>query len=184
MLEQIIEQFKKEGQKALDNFSAQIAKLRAGTLSVDLFENIKIECFGQEFFLKQLGVISLISARELKIQLWDNSYVEPALKAMQNQGLGIPNRIDGTSIYFLAPPLTSETRKELLGVLNQKKEEVFQEFRRLRDKSWKSIQDGFAQGLIREDDKFKGRDKLDEAVRDFREKMDKIAEQKEKEILG
>ena len=69
-------------------------------------------------------------------------------------------------------------------MLMKKKEESFQELRRLRDKAWKDIQDKFTKGEIREDDKFKGRDKLDESVRDFREKMDEIAERKEKEILG
>ncbi|MDD5738373.1 MAG: ribosome-recycling factor [Candidatus Pacebacteria bacterium] len=184
MFQQIIDQSKKDLQKAVDNFKSDMMKLRASSLSPEILEDIKADCFGQEMPIKQLGSISAISPREIMAQLWDKSYVDGVLKAIEREGLILSSRIDGASIYFTAPALTAESRNDLIKLLNKKKEEAFQELRKLRDKAWKDIQDNFAKGEIREDDKFKGRDKLDEAVRDFREKMDEIAERKEKEILG
>lgn len=184
MYQIILDQSKKDLQKAADDFKSDMMKLRASSLSPELLEDIRADCFGQEMPIKQLGSISALSPREIMVQLWDKSYVDGVLKAIEREGLILSSRIDGASIYFTAPALTAESRNDLIKLLNKKKEEAFQELRRLRDKAWKDIQDKFAKGEIREDDKFKGRDKLDESVRDFREKMDEIAERKEKEILG
>ncbi len=184
MFQKIIDQAKKDLQKATDNFKSDMMKLRASSLSPELLEDIRADCFGTEMPIKQLGSISALSNREIMVQLWDKSYVEGVLKAIEREGLILSSRIDGASIYFTAPSLTTESRNDLIKLLNKKKEEAFQELRRLRDKAWKDLQDEFAKGEIREDDKFKGRDKLDESVRDSREKMDEMAEKKEKEILG
>lgn len=184
MFQQIIDQSKKDLQKAVDDFKSEMMKLRASSLSTELFEDIKADCFGQDLPIKQLGAVSALSGREILVQLWDKSYVEGVLKAIEREGIILSARVDGASIYFTAPALTAESRQELIKLLNKKKEDAFQELRKLRDKAWKDIQDGFTKGEIREDDKFKSRDKLDEAVRDFREKMDEMAERKEKEVLG
>ncbi len=184
MFQQIIDQSKKDLQKAVDNFKSDMMKLRASSLSPELLEDIRADCFGSEMPIKQLGSVSALSHREIMVQLWDKSYVEGVLKAIEREGLILSSRIDGASIYFTAPTLTTESRNDLIKLLNKKKEEAFQELRKLRDNAWKDIQAGFAKGEIREDDKFKGRDKLDEAVRDNREKMDEMASKKEKEILG
>lgn len=184
MLQQIIDQSKKDLQKSVDEFKSEMMKLRASSLSPELLEDIKADCFGQEMPIKQLGSVSALSSREIMVQLWDQSYVDGVIKAIEREGLVLSSRIDGASIYFTAPSLTAESRNDLIKLLNKKKEEAFQELRKLRDKAWRDIQDKFTTGDIREDDKFKGRDKLDEVVRDFREKMDTMAEQKEKEIIG
>ncbi|MDD5433373.1 MAG: ribosome-recycling factor [Candidatus Pacebacteria bacterium] len=184
MFQFIIDQSKKDFQKALDDFKSEMVKLRASNLSPELLEDIKADCFGSEMPIKQLGAVSALSARELMVQLWDKSYVDGVLKAIEREGIILGIRVDGASIYLSAPPLTAESRQDLIKLLNKKKEDAFQELRRLRDKAWKDLQEGFTKSEIREDDKFKGRDKLDEAVRDFREKMEEIADRKEKEILG
>jgi len=46
------------------------------------------------------------------------------------------------------------------------------------------MQDKGQTGELREDDKFKGRDKLDEFTREQRDKMEEIAINKEKEIMA
>jgi len=184
MFQIIIDQSKKDFQKSVDDFKSEMMKLRASSLSPELLEDIKADCFGQEMPIKQLGAVSALSPREIMVQLWDKSYVDGVLKAIEREGLILSSRIDGASIYFTAPSLTAESRNDLIKVLNKKKEEYFQFLRKIRERAWKDLQDGFGKGEIREDDKFKGRDKLDDLVKDFREKMEEMANKKEKEILG
>jgi len=180
----IIDELKPELEKAKDEFKKELMKLRSGRLSPASIEDITADCFGSMLPIKQLGAISSPSPRELLVQLWDKSYVDGVAKAVEMAGLGLSVRIDGVNMYFSAPPLTSESRENLIQVLNKKKEEVFQELRKMRDKSWKNIQEGFQAGEVREDDKFKGRDKLDEMVRENREKIEEMVENKTTEIKG
>jgi len=182
--EEIIENIEPELENAVQDFKGEMLKLRTGRLSPVLIEDIEAECFDSVLPLKQLGAITSVGQRDLVLQLWDKSYVEGVVKAIEQEGLGLSLRIDGSNIYITSPPLSQESRENLIHVLNKKKEDSFQELRHFRDKAWKKIQDGFQAGEVREDDKYKGKDKLDELVREKREELEKIIEQKEKEIKG
>lgn len=181
---EIIDKIEPELQSIIDAFRAEAMKLRSSRLSPSLIEDIKVDCFGSILPLKHLGAVSASSLREVSIQLWDKSYVEPAIGAIENENLALSVRVKENNIYVSSPPLTEETRKNLIRVLNQKKEETFQNIRRTRDKAWREIQEGFQKGEIREDDKYKGKDKLEEVVRQYRDKLEELVENKEKEIMG
>ncbi len=180
----ILDNLKPELEKVQEEFKDEMMKLRSGRLSPALVEDIKVDCFGSILPMKQLGAITSGSSKELLIQLWDKSYIEGAVGAIEKAGLGLSVRIDGEKVYLTSPSLTEESRANLVRVLNKKKEEAFQVVRHLRDKMWKSVQDGFTKGEIREDDKFKGKDKLDEMVREYRDKMEEMVKNKEVEIKG
>jgi ribosome recycling factor len=182
--QEILEKIKPNFENVVDLFKGELQKIRANRVSAALIEDIKVDCFGSILPLKQLGAISIPSLREISIQLWDKSYVDSVVRAIEKENLGLGIRVEENKIYLSAPPLTEETRKNLIRVLNQKKEETFQEIRRIRDKAWKEIQEGFQKGEIREDDKYRGKDKLEEIVHEYREKIEEIAENKEKEIMG
>jgi len=179
---EIIEKITPELQDNLDYFREEVAKIRASRLSPSLIEDIKVDCFGSIMNLKQLGAISAPSFREISVQLWDKSYIESVVRAIDDKGLGLSIRVDGNILQIFAPPLTQESRKDLIKLLNQEKEEVSQNIRRIRDRAWKEMQIGFQKGEIREDDKYKGKEKLEEIIRDYREKIEEMAEIKEKEI--
>lgn len=181
---EIIEQLKPAFERATDDFKQELLKIQTGRLSASLIEDIKADCFGQKLPLKQLGAILAVSQRELALELWDKSYVEGVVAALEKQGMDLGIRTDEKTVYLTAPALTEESRHNLIRLLNQKKENAFQDIRRLRDRAWREIQDGFQQGEIREDDKYKGKDKLDEATREYREKIEELASNKEKEIKG
>ena len=182
--EQIIENVAPDLEKVEIEFKAEMMKLRTGRLSPALIEDIQAECFGSVLPIKQLGNITSVSQREIQIQLWDKTYVEGVVKSIEQEELGLSMRIDDNNIFLTSPPLTQESRDNLIHVLNKKKEETFQGIRHLRDKAWKKIQEGEKAGEIREDDKFKGKDKLDESIRKKREGIEEMVENKEKEIKG
>lgn len=180
----IIDKIKDDFQAALNHFKEELMKIRASRISPSLIEDLKIECFGSVCPLKQLGAISSVSFKEVAVQLWDKSYVEGVQRALEKGDWCFGIRVDEKTIYLTAPALTEEARKGLINVLHQKKEQAIQNLRHLRDKVWRQIQEGFQRGEIREDDKFKGRDKLDEVVKEEREKIEELASNKEKEIKG
>ena len=180
--QEILDKIKPELEKNLDFFKKQLMEIRAGRLSSGLIENIKADCFGQELPLKQLGIISTPSHNEISIQLWDKSYIEGVVQAIEKRKVGLNVRIEGNNVYLSVPPLTEEIKQNLIKILNEKKEESFQNIRRIRDKAWKEIQERCQKGEVTEDDKYKGKDKLEELVKEYREKIEETAENKRKEI--
>ncbi|KKR03628.1 MAG: Ribosome-recycling factor, partial [Parcubacteria group bacterium GW2011_GWF2_39_13b] len=52
-----------------------------------------------------------------------------------------------------------------------------------REKVWKEIQDLAREGKIREDDKFRAKDELQDLVDEYNEKIEEMGESKKKEVM-
>jgi ribosome recycling factor len=180
----IIEKIRPEMERAVKAFEEEIKTIRSSRASPELVENLQVECFGQKFLLRQLGQISIPEPRQILISPWDSSYIEPIAKAIEKSGLGITPTVNGNSIRITLPPVTEEFKKNLLRILSQKKEAAKKKIREARTDAWDKIQDAFLEGKISEDQKYKGKDELQDLVEEFNEKIEEIAERKEKEILG
>jgi len=181
--QEIIEKIKPELDKVINFLEQELTKIRIGRVSISLVEDIKVECFGQKFSLKELGAISCPESRQILIQPWDNSYLEPILKAISQSNLGMAPIADKNSIRISLPPLSEEYRKDLLRILSGKMEGTRKTIRHWRQVAWDEIQEGFRVGEIREDDKYRGKDELQELVDEYNEKVKELIEKKKKEIL-
>ena len=180
---EIIDKIKPEMDKAINFLEGELMNIRIGRASPCLIENIVIDCFGQKFQLKQLGAISLSGPRQLIVQPWDKSYIESIEKALGKSSLGINSVVDKDIIRINFPPLTEEFRKKLLRLLSEKYEEARKTIRRWREEAWREIQEGFREGKIREDDKFRAKDELQELINVYNKKIENLSEEKKREIM-
>lgn len=181
--QEIIDQIKPELDKVINFLEREVGKIRTSRASPSLVEDLEVECFGKIFPLKQLASISLTGPRQLTIQPWDKSYLEPIATALSQSGSGMSPIVDKDLIRIPLPQLSEEYRKDLLRILSGKMEETKKTIRRWREEGWGKIQEEFRQGKIREDDKFRGKDKLQELIDEYNEKIEEIGERKKKEIL-
>ena len=181
--QEIIEKIKPEIDKTISFLEGELQKTKTGRASPSLVENIPVECFGQIFPLKQLASITLSGPRQILIQPWDKSYLEPIEKTLQKSNLGTSPIVEKDSIRISLPQLSEEYRKDLLRTLSGKAEDAKKTIRHWREEAWREIQDGFRRGEIREDDKFHGKDKLQEVIDGSIKKIEETIEKKRKEIL-
>jgi len=184
MHEQIIKSTEPEMDKVVNFVQSKIAGFRTGRASPALVENIQIECFGQMMPLKQLAAISVPSARQLSIQPWDRSYLESIEKSIAREGAGLSPVVDKDTIIINLPQMSEELRKELIRAIAQINDDAKKTIRKYRDEAWTDIQNKTREGLIREDDKFKAKDKLQEIVDKYNKKIDELIDRKKAEIEG
>lgn len=179
----VIKGIEPEIKKSFSFLEEELQKIRGSRVSISLIEDLEVECFGKKFPLKQLAAISLGEGpRELIINPWDESYIEGIEKALLKYSSGSPS-VQGKIIKLSFPPLSEEYRKELIQKINNLAEAVRQTIRKWREKAWSEIQEKTRQGEIREDDKYRAKDELQELVDDYNQKIaDKIA-QKKREIM-
>ena len=180
---QIIDKIKPELDKVINFLERELSKIRTGRVSPALIENIIVECFGEKFPLKQLAAISSPEPRQLIIQPWDKSYIEPIEKALSQSSLGSSPVVDKDLIRISLPPLSDEYRKSLLKLVSTKQEEARRTVRRWREEAWDRIQEKFRSGEIREDDKFRAKDELQDLIDDYNKKIEEIGERKKSEIV-
>lgn len=181
--QEIIKKIKPELDEAMASLQEEMGKVRSGRPTASLFSDIKVNCFGQEFRLSQLAVISLVGPKEFTIQPWDGSYMESILGALSKTSFGSSAMAEKNLIRITMPSLSEEYRKNVLKLLSEKIEETRVILRRLRDEAWKEIQEGTRAGEVREDDKFRGKDELDKLIKERNEKIEEMEERKKKEIM-
>ncbi|MBA7634681.1 Ribosome-recycling factor [subsurface metagenome] len=182
MHQEIIDKIKPELDKVIHFLEGELAKIRTSRASPSLVEDVKVDCFGQKLPLKQLAAISTPEAKQILIQPWDKSYIKGIVSALEKTGIGASPVVDKDVIRIQLPPLTGEYRKNLLHLLSDKQEEARKTLRRWREQAWKEVQDGFQEGKIREDDKFRAKDDLQELIDDYNEKIEDLGDKKKREI--
>ena len=181
-MNQVLASTSQEFSKALDFLKRELAKIRTGRASPSLVEDVQIEAFNQKMSLKQLAAISCPEPRQILIQPWDVSYLEPIEKALQKADLGTSPIVDKNVIRVHLPSLTEEYRQNLAKLLSQKGEQTKQVMRRWREQAWGTIQDKVRKGELREGDKFKGKEELQKLLDENTKKIEELLELKLKEI--
>ncbi len=180
----IIEKIKPELEKAIDFFEKETAKMHAGRTTPALVEDIVVDCFGEKFPLKQLAAISVPEPRKIVIQPWDQSYAEGIISALTKSDVGGSPIIEKEIIRLNLPDLSQDYREKIAKILGSKKEESRITVKKWREEAWDEIQEKFKEKEIKEDDKFKAKDDLQDLINDYNKKIDEIAERKKQEIMN
>lgn len=182
MYQDIITKVKPELEKVLDFYKKEMAKVRTGTASPALIEDILVDISGEKMPLKQLAAISSPESRQLLVQPWDRTYLESIEKALQIASIGSSPIVEQDMIRITLPQLTQEIRDNLAKIIGEKTEEAKQTLRKWRDEAWSDIQQEAKKGEIREDDKFKGKEELQKVIDEYTKQVDETRERKDKEI--
>jgi ribosome recycling factor len=89
-------------------------KIRAGRITLKIFDSILVECYQKFINLNQLSSIVIINNNAVKITPWDKNNMQSINKAIINSDLGVnPNIIDN-AIKLNFPPMTQERRLDLI----------------------------------------------------------------------
>jgi ribosome recycling factor len=98
---------------AIDTLKREFAGLRTGRASPALLEPVKVEAYGTEMPLSQVGTIGTPEPRMLTVQVWDRALVGAVERAIRDWGLGLNPSSDGQLVRVPIPQLTEERRNEL-----------------------------------------------------------------------
>ena len=183
MYKELIDNKKTDLDKAIEFFKEEIGKIRTGRANPAMVEHLMVDYYGTKSPLKQVASINVPEPRLITIQPWDKDSLVSIEAAIRESDLGFNPANDGQVIRLNIPPLTEERRNELVKVLNQRTEDAKIAVRNIREELWKEIQNIEKEGKISEDDKFKGKEKLQEMIDEYNKKIEEIREKKEKEIM-
>jgi len=183
MYQDLIEKKKTEMENSIEHFKEELNQLRTGRASTALVENILVDYYGSKSPMKQVASITIPEPRTIVISPWDKGTLVNIEAAIRESQLNLNPNNDGNVIRVNIPQLTEDRRKELVKVLNQKAEEGRIAIRKHREDVWEEIQEMEKSGKIGEDDKFSGKDKLQEVVDGYNSAVEEIRKKKEEEIM-
>ena len=99
--------------KAIEVFSKELSSLRTGRANAAMLDLIKVEVYGQQMPINQIGSITTPEPRMINIQVWDQNNVSLVDSAIRKSELGLNPQIDGQLIRLPVPELNEERRTEL-----------------------------------------------------------------------
>ena len=99
--------------KAIDVFTKELSSLRTGRANSAMLDLVKVDVYGQQMPINQVGSITTPEPRMINIQVWDVNNVPLIDAAIKKSDLGLNPQIDGQLIRLPVPELNEERRAEL-----------------------------------------------------------------------
>ena len=99
--------------KAIEVFSKELSSLRTGRANAAMLDLVKVDVYGQQMPINQVGSITTPEPRMINIQVWDQNNVALIDAAIKKSELGLNPQIDGQLIRLPIPELNEERRTEL-----------------------------------------------------------------------
>ena len=99
--------------KAIEVFLKELSSLRTGRANAAMLDLVKVEVYGQQMPINQVGSITTPEPRMINIQVWDANNVPLVDASIKKSDLGLNPQIDGQLIRLPVPELNEERRVEL-----------------------------------------------------------------------
>ena len=182
-VEGVLRKHKQDCKSSVEAFQRELQKVRTGRASTGLIENLQVEYYGSRTPLGHLGQLSAPEARLIIIQPYDPKACPAIEKAIQASSLGLNPARDGNMIRISIPPLTQETRKEIVKSLHKMAEDIRVSVRNHRRDSNDVLKKLEKDGTVNKDDSKRGLERIQKQTDSYIEDIDKILQAKETECL-
>lgn len=174
--------FEKRIAEIAERLQKELSGIRTGRAALAILDDVKVESYGSLMPVNQVATISVEDARVLRVSPYDMSQIKEIEKAITDANLGISTGSDERGVRVFFPELTGERRTQLLKLAKEKVEEIRTELRRAREEVWSDIQEQQKEGVMSEDEKFRGKDEMQKRVDAANALFEAALERKEKEI--
>ena len=118
--------------KSIDAFSKELSSLRTGRANTAMLDLVKVDVYGQQMPINQIGSITTPEPRMINVQVWDQNNVPLVDAAIKKSELGLNPQIDGQLIRLPIPELNEERRTELKKMIKSMGEKCKVSIRNIR----------------------------------------------------
>jgi ribosome recycling factor len=167
---------------ALETLRREFAGLRTGRASPALLDPVRVEAYGSEVPLTQVGTVAVPEARMITVQVWDRSLVGAVERAIRDAGLGLNPASDGQLVRVPIPILTTERRAELAKAAGRYAEGARVAVRGVRRDGMEQVRAAEKKGTISQDDLKDWSEQVQKLTDQYIKRIDDNVAEKDKEI--
>ena len=169
--------------KAIEVFAKELSSLRTGRANASMLDLIKVDVYGQQMPINQVGSITTPEPRMINVQVWDSNNVSLVDAAIQKSDLGLNPQIDGQLIRLPVPELNEERRTELKKLIKSIGEKCKVSIRNIRREANEDLKKLLKSKEISEDDEKNFEKKVQTITDEHIKIVDEKVSLKEKEIM-
>ncbi len=180
MSEEKIKDCSDKMEKRMERLDGDFAKLRSGRASSSIFDDVKVDYYGNPTPLNQIATLATPDARTITIAPFEKTLLPEIERTIQKAGLGLQPMNDGNILRVPIPALNEERRKDLVKLVKKMGEDAKVSIRQVRKGANDSIK---KDKEYTEDESKKLQGSIQKITDDFIKKVDMKIGLKEKEIL-
>ena len=169
--------------KAIEVFSKELSSLRTGRANAAMLDLVKVDVYGQQMPINQVGSITTPEPRMINIQVWDASNVSLVDASIKKSDLGLNPQIDGQLIRLPVPELNEERRTELKKLIKTIGEKCKVSIRNIRREANEELKKLLKLKEIGEDEEKLSEKNVQTITNDHIKIVDEKVSLKEKEIM-
>ena len=167
---------------AMETLRRDFGGLRTGRASPALLEPVKVEAYGTEMPITQVGTIGVPESRMLTVQVWDKTMVGAVERAIRDSGLGLNPSADGQVVRVPIPQLTAERRTELAKAAGRYGEGARVAIRGVRRDGMEQVKAAEKKHVVGEDEAKTWSDEVQKLTDSYIKRIDDALVDKEREI--
>jgi ribosome recycling factor len=169
--------------KAIEVFAKELSSLRTGRANAAMLDLVKVDVYGQQMPINQVGSITTPEPRMINIQVWDINNVSLVDAAIKKSDLGLNPQIDGQLIRLPVPELNEERRTELKKLIKSIGEKCKVSIRNIRREANEELKKLLKAKEIGEDEEKSSEKNVQTITDDHIKIVDEKVSLKEKEIM-
>ncbi len=171
-------------QNSVTSLGNELKKVRTGRAQVSMLDSVRVNYYGQPSPLNQVASVSCPDARSFLIAPWEASLLKEVEQAIIKSDIGMTPQNDGKVIRLRLPELTEERRRDLVKSIKKIVEDARVSVRMARRDANEKLKAALKEKTISEDESKKGTDEIQKLTDDYIKKIDKVGEDKEKELMS
>lgn len=181
---QLLSEVKAKLSSATEHFRQEVSKIRTGRAHPAMLDGISVEVYGQAMPLKAVAGISAPEAQLLQVTPFDPGNLKVISDAIRDsQSLDLNPADDGRVVRIQIPPLTEETRQQMVKILRQKVEDAMISARAARHEALRKAEAAERSKQIGRDELERLEKQIDELLSAQKTEIDTLSKTKEQEIL-
>ncbi len=169
--------------KTISVYKENLSEIRAGRANPAILNKVTVSYYGTPTPINQVAGISVPEARLIVIQPWDMSILKEIERAILASDIGITPNNDGKVIRLNFPELNEERRKEIVKDVRKMGEEAKVAVRAVRRDGIDEFKKKQKASEITEDELKQAEEQIQKLTDKYVEQIDKVADEKEKEIM-
>jgi ribosome recycling factor len=177
------QQLKTKMDSTVEDFRGHLLSARTGRANVHMLDQIKVDYYGTDTPVAQMGQVSTPEPTMILVQPFDMGMVSAIEKAIRTSSAGLNPMTDGKVIRVPVPPMTEERRKEVVKQLNKVLEDHKTAIRNIRRDGNDQIKKAAKDKLISADDEKRANDEVQQLTDAEIKRIEEMFKSKEKEIL-
>jgi ribosome recycling factor len=183
MIKEIMQDAGSRMAKTIDSLRQSLSKIRTGRAHPSLLDHLTVDYYGSEMPISQVANIGVEDARTLTVTPWEKQMVQAIEKSILKSDLGLNPATSGTVIRIPMPPLTEETRRELVKVVRHEGEAAKVAIRNIRRDANSDFKELLKEREISEDEEHKAAEEIQRLTDRYVGEVDKVLAGKETELM-